>query len=135
MRPNRLRLRVAAAWLGVLALGLNALVPVHLAFDLANAAAGQHQQSDAPRDFLHALLTLVIGHHDPDGGESSDKSRHHDECAVCGAAATLAGFALAAAVLFSTPVIAGRSALRTPCAQAPRKAAVAAYRSRAPPLT
>ncbi len=38
MRPGRPRLRAIAAWLGVLALSLNALfVPIHLAFDLAHA--------------------------------------------------------------------------------------------------
>lgn len=134
MRPDRLRLRVVAAWLGVVALGLNALVPVHLAFDLAHAAAGRHQHSDVPRDFLSALLTLVTGHHDAAGGESSDKDRHHDECAVCGAVATLSGFALAAVVLLSAPVFAGRQILRRDGAQAPSKSPVAAYRSRAPPL-
>jgi hypothetical protein len=133
MRPDRLKLRVVAVWLGVVALGLNTLVPIHLAFDLAHAT-GRHQHSDAPRDFLSALLTLVTGHHDAAGGGSSHKDRHHDECAVCGAVATLAGFAPAAPVLLAAPVSVGSPVLRTAGAKAPRKSPVAAYRSRAPPL-
>lgn len=136
MRPGRLRLRVMAAWLGVLALALDALVPVHLAFDLAHAAAPtRHRERPADRDFIAVLLTLVTGHHDAAGAGGAPE-RHHrgDHCAVCGAAATLAHFAPAAAVLLWPPAFAGVPKPAPPAAETPRPLAFVAYRSRAPPL-
>ena len=125
-----------AAWLGVLALALDALVPVHLAFDLAHAAApARHRERVADQDFIGVLLTLITGHHDAAGAGGAPKGHHRgDHCAVCGAAATLAGFAPAAAVLLSLPAFAGAPKPAAPAAEIPRPLAFVAYRSRAPPL-
>jgi hypothetical protein len=137
MRRDRLRLRVAAAWLGVLALGLDALVPIHLAFDVANAAApARYREHHTGRDFVAALLTLATGHHDAGGaGGAPDKDRHHDVCAVCGAAATLAGFAPAAIPPLAAPAHLGAVVQAAPAAEAPHASPLAAYRSRAPPVS
>jgi hypothetical protein len=135
--PNRLRLGSIAAWLGVIALALNALAPVHIAFDLAHALAPNHHREDAAadRDFVRCLLTLVIGHHDEDEGQSpSHNGHHHTECAVCGAVGTLAGFAPAPAVLLAVPVDSYVTAVPPPVVEVPHALAPAAYRSRAPPV-
>ena len=50
MQPNRLRLGAIAAWLGVIALSLDAIVPIHLAFDLAHAfQTTTHREDFEPR--------------------------------------------------------------------------------------
>jgi len=137
MLANRLRLGTIAAWLGVIALGFNALVPIHLAFDLADALApAEHNHAAADHDFARCLLTLLTGHR----GHGHDhpplhKADHHDSgCAVGAAVGTLAGFAPAAAALLPLPFEVHATAPLTPEIAAPAAAAIVAYRSRAPPL-
>jgi len=135
MLSNRLRVGAIAAWLGVIALGFNALVPIHLAFDLAHALAPDRHGEDAAadHDFVRCLLTLVVGHHDEDEDRSpSHKQHHHADCAVCGAIGALAGFAPAAAVLLAAPILV-YAPPPTVEVGAPHIAPLAAYRSRAPP--
>jgi hypothetical protein len=139
MLPNRLRVGAVAAWLGVIALGFNALVPVHLAFDLAHALAPEGHGKDAAddHDFVHCLLTVIVGHHDEDEDQPasrSDKEHHHHDCAVCGAIGTLAGFAPAAVVLLAVPLCAYLPVPLAAACDAPPAAPLAAYRSRAPPV-
>jgi Protein of unknown function (DUF2946) len=134
MLPTQLRVGAIAVWLGVIALGLNALVPIHLAFDLAHALAPE-RHDDGDHDFVRCLLTLVTGHHDEDEDQSpAHKDHHHADCAVCGAIGTLAGFAPAAAVLLAVPILVYAPTLPTAEAGAPHTPSLAAYRSRAPPL-
>lgn len=126
-----------AAWLGVLALALDALVPIHFAFDLAHAAApARHHEQAASRDFVAALLTLVTGHshRDAAGGGAPEKHRHGDHCAVCGAAATLAGLAPAAVPLVAAPADIQTAVPAAPAAASAQAGPLAAYHSRAPPL-
>lgn len=136
MLPSRLRFGIFAAWLGVIALGLNALVPVHLAFDLAHALDPDHAEgAAADHDLVRCLLTLLTGHHDEDAADHPpNKPGHHDDCAVCGAIGTLAGFAPTAVVLLAVPI--PTYAMPRPALEvgAPHPAPAAAYRSRAPPL-
>jgi Protein of unknown function (DUF2946) len=141
VRPNRLRLGAIAAWLGVIALSLDALVPIHLAFDLAHAletAAHRGGSSAAERDFSERLLTLVTGHHDEDtasgGKTSSPDKHHHPDCAVCSSLGTLAGFAPAAIVPPSIPIRVEAPILLAAIASEPPAAPATAYRSRAPPI-
>jgi Protein of unknown function (DUF2946) len=141
MQPNRLRLGAIAAWLGVIALSLDALVPIHLAFDLAHALeAGTHRElpSHTKDDFSQRLLTLVIGHHDEDassGDKHEGHSKHqHADCAVCGSLATLAGFAPAATALLSVPIRVATPLLLATIVSEPPGAPATAYRSRAPPI-
>ena len=140
MRPNRLRLGAIAAWLGVIALSLDALVPIHLAFDLAHALeTGTHREapSAADDDFSRRLLTLVTGHHDEDsesGGKTGGRGKHHHaDCAVCSSLGSLAGFAPASAILLWVPIRIEVPVLLAAIASEPLAAPAAAYRSRAPP--
>jgi hypothetical protein len=136
MPPIRLRLGAVAVWLGVVALGLNALVPIHLAFDLAHSLTPGHRDDDsaAGHDFVRCLLTLLTGHHHEDESRSSSgNGHHHSDCAVSSAIGTLAGFAPAGVTPLAVPP---HSYVLTPLAAdsgAPHRAPLAAYRSRAPP--
>jgi Protein of unknown function (DUF2946) len=135
MLRNRPRLGVIAAWLGVIALSLNALVPIHLAFDLAHALAPDGHEDAAPdHDFVRCLLTLVIGHHDDDADHPPGHKHHHDNCAVCGAIVTLVGFASATVMQLAAPVVAYAIALSPTEFAVPVSTLFPAYHSRAPPI-
>lgn len=139
MRPNRLRLGAIAAWLGVLALSLDALVPIHLAFDIAEALGTAAHRADATdHDPSWRLLALVIGHQDGDeapGDRSNGHSKHHHyECPVCSALGTLAGFAPAAVVPVPIPFRIEAPVLVVSFEAALHAAPTIAYRSRAPPI-
>jgi hypothetical protein len=133
MRSRQWRGRIWAARLGLLALALNALVPVHLAFDLAEAfepapPCGAHVEAGGAE---RGLLALLSGHRET-GGTSDEHGKHH-ACPVCSALGALAGLAPPAptALLALFPI-----RLPTPhsVTQAERADAPAAYRSRAPPV-
>ena len=133
MRARQWRGRIWAARLGLLALALNALVPVHLAFDLAEAFepaqhCGTHVEAGGAE---WRLLAMLSGHPEADG--TSDEHGKHHACPVCGALGALAGFAppapTALLALFPVGLPTAHSVI-----QAERAGAPAAYRSRAPPL-
>ena len=136
MRPNRLRLKAVAAWLGIIALGLNALVPVHLAFDLAHTIAPDHHHpgAEAGYDLVRSLLSLLTGHDEDRDQPAPDKEHHHDHCAVCAAVGALAGFAPAAAAPLAVPTAVDPTVLTVASAAIPRPAVPSAYHARAPPL-
>jgi hypothetical protein len=122
-----------AARLGLRALALNALVPVHLAFDLAETfepaqQCGAHIEAGGAEQ---RLLALLSGHRETDG--TPDEHGKHHVCPVCSALGALAGFAPPA--LTALPAL-FRVALPTAhfVIQAERIGAPAAYRSRAPPV-
>lgn len=138
MRLGRPKLKAIAAWLGIFALSINALLPIHLAFDLADAVAGAggrlaqaspHHQHDG----RHLLATLA-GHRDGGGKSGGPVDRHHLDCFVCGSLGALAGFAATAGIALPTPALLDAPALLTAAAVELRGAAPAAYRSRAPPV-
>ena len=107
MQPNRLRLGAIAAWLGVIALSLDAIVPIHLAFDLAHAfQTTTHREDSSPagHDFSWRLLALVTGHQDADGKDGSHVKHHRENCPVCSSLGTLAGFAPTATAPLSVPI-------------------------------
>jgi hypothetical protein len=141
MRPNRLRLGAIAAWLGVIALSLDAFVPIHLAFDLAHTfetATHREASSPAEHDFSWRLLALVTGHNDedaPSGGKTGGHGKyHHSDCPVCSSLGTLAGFAPAAAAPLLVPIRVETPILLATIAREPPDAPATAYRSRAPPI-
>ncbi len=137
MQPNRLRLGAIAAWLGVIALSLDALVPIHLAFDLAHTfetATHQKDSSPAEHDFSWRLLALVTGHQDADGKAGSHVKHHSENCPVCSSLGTLAGFAPAATAPLSVPIPVETPILLATIAREPPGAPATAYRSRAPPI-
>ncbi|HEY1260441.1 MAG TPA: DUF2946 family protein [Stellaceae bacterium] len=138
MTLRGLRRAAWAVWLGVAAFALNALVPIHAAFDLADAlAAPSHATA---RSLAWHMLALAVGHDEPDTDADGDHHHHHhhpnhhNDCAVCSAAGTLAGFAATAAFLLPIPHPLEVSALLVTAVEAPDRAPAAAYRSRAPPL-
>jgi hypothetical protein len=132
MRVRKWRGRIWAARLGILALALNALVPVHLAFDLAEVfkpahLCGAHAEvSDAER----SLLGLLNGHRDADG--EADKHHKHQACPVCGALGALAGLPAPSPTALAVPPPAGLPATLS-VIEGESAGAPAAYRSRAPP--
>jgi hypothetical protein len=133
MRARQWRGRIWAGRLGLLALALNALVPVHLAFDLAEAfEPAQHCGAQIEGDHAERRLLALLSGHRETGGASDEHGKHH-ACPVCSALGALAGLAPPApmAMLALFPV-----GLPTahPVIQAERVGTPAAYRSRAPPV-
>jgi hypothetical protein len=135
----RRRLRAGAAgWLGLLALALNALVPVHIAFDLAEALRPAHHHHSASLDEgggERRLLALLTGHRDADDDGAADRQgkRHDGACPVCSALGALAGFAAPAPAALAIPVSTGLPAAQ-PVVEFEPAGTPAAYRSRAPPV-
>jgi hypothetical protein len=132
MRVRNWRGKFWAARLGLLALVLNALVPVHLAFDLAEAfepahRCGAHAEvGDAER----SLLALLSGHRDADG--QSDEHHKHHACPVCSALGSLAGLAAPSPTALPVPLPTGLRATLS-VIEGESFGTPAAYRSRAPP--
>src|SRR5262249_45577789 len=110
MRARKWRGTVWAARFGLLALVLNSLVPIHIAFDLAEALApphhrGAHTHAEAASAERH-LLALLVGHRHV-GGQSHDHGKGHGTaCPVCSALGALAGFAPPTPTALPTPVTA-----------------------------
>lgn len=139
MLRNRLRLGVIAAWLGVIALGCNALVPIRFAFDLGLNLAharqcGHYEGAPVTHDAGWWLLGLLTGQDQTADPLRSHNGFHPALSTPCGVIGTIAAFAPPAAVLLAIPVF--KSALELPKIElgAPHPAFFAAYRSRAPPL-
>ena len=126
-----------AVWLGVIALGINALVPIHVALDLAEGFGAPRPGARAPdRSFEWQLFALAAGHHDDDGKADGDgdSDSHHQNCAVCSALGALAGFAPATTVTLAVPASIEVPVDLVEIAAAPASPPTAAYRSRAPPF-
>lgn len=134
MRLRRLRRNGWAAWLGVAALVLNALVPVHIAFDLADAfAPATHEHSAAGDDLQRRLLAALTGHSEP--AHDHDNDHHHrPDCPVCSSLGALGGLAPPAHPVLSVALPVAAAPLASAIAEWRDGAAVAAYRSRAPPI-
>ena len=130
-----------AAWLGVFALALNALVPIHLAFDLA-AAFGAAQPSRAHSvadDREWSVLAQLSGHGQTDA-DSPERGKSHQHgkgqptpCQICSALGALAGFVPAAAVALPLPPPAPVPTALAAIGGEPARVPLA-YRSRAPPI-
>jgi hypothetical protein len=118
-----------AAWLGIAALALYAVVPVHLAFDLAAALAARPGELPAIEHAGHHH------HHHHDGGAPHQHPADHGKaCQFCAAAVSLAGFATSAGVVLPVPLPIAAQASRAASIRFALKDAPTAYRSRAPPL-
>jgi hypothetical protein len=122
-------------WLGVLALVVNALVPIHIAFDLADAFGAAHPQGthSEARGIEWSVLAQLTGHSEPDDKSDEHGKDHGTVCPVCSALGTLAGFAPAAVVALPLPSPAAMPAALAAVAGEPVTAPLA-YRSRAPPV-
>ena len=136
-RCNRMRLqtwrgRIWAARLALFGLALNALVPIHLAFDIVEALeAPQCAHTEVDNAERH-LLALLAGHRDANG--KSDEHGKHHACPVCSALGSLAAFAPSASTVLLIPAP-GNLPTAHFLVQTERFGAPAAYRSRAPPVT
>ena len=127
-----------AAWLGLLALAVNALVPVHLAFDLAEALAPAGQSADEEAGGAeHRLLALLSGHRETESpAEERGKhqhNHHHPACPVCSAFGALTGLALPTPVLLPIAGATGSTAA-LPTTEIEPAGTPVGYRSRAPPI-
>lgn len=123
-----------AAWLGFLALAVNALVPVHLAFDLAEALApAQHcAEEEQAGGAERQLLALLSGHREAENSADKHRKHQHHGCPVCSAFGALAGLAVPTPVLL--PIAdATASTTALPATEIESVGTPAGYRSRAPP--
>jgi len=127
-----------AAWLGLLVLVVNALVPVHLAFDLAEALApAQHSVDEEAGGAERHLLALLSGHHEAESsadehGKHKHSHRDHHDCPVCSAFGALTGLALPAPMLLHVGDATGLAAA-PPATEIEPAGTAPGYRSRAPP--
>jgi hypothetical protein len=131
---QRLRRASWAVWLALLALCLEALVPIHLALDLDEAlGAARRVAPDAARHgFEWRLLALAVGHDNGDGRPERD--HHGPTCPAFAAIGVLSGFAIVAPpVLPATAVVVALPSFAVMVGE-PGRAPAAGYRSRAPPL-
>lgn len=119
--------------LSLLALALNALVPIHLAFDLAQAVR-HHAPAPAHHSREWWVLYVVTGHRLHDGKSHQDGKSHEATCPVCNAASSLAGIAMAAPPALPRPRIIAVAACDQSALAFHHSRTCAAYRSRAPPL-
>ena len=136
MRARRWRGTKWAAWLGLLALAVNTLVPVHLAFDLAEVLApARHSADEEAGSAERRLLALISGHRETESPADEHRGHqhsHHHGCPVCSAFGGLTGLALPTPVLLPVADAAGLAAPLPATEIAPAGAPVG-YRSRAPP--
>jgi hypothetical protein len=123
-----------AVWLAIVALGLNALLPVHLALDLGEACGTIQPGAPAAQSpgLVWRLVALATGHDAGDGKPDADS--HRPACPAFGALGAIGGFAEVAAPALPVPAAAPAPPLFAAIAAAPDRAPAAAYRSRAPPL-
>jgi hypothetical protein len=131
---QRLRRASWAIWLALLALGLDALVPIHLALDLDEALGAAHRAApgSARHGFEWRLLALAAGHDSGDG--KPERDHRHPICPAYAALGALGGFATLAAPVLSAPNVVEALPAFAALAGEPAPAPVAGYRSRAPPL-
>jgi hypothetical protein len=129
------RARVWAARLGLLALVLNALVPVHLAFDLAQAFEPSHLCGVrvGAGNIEEHLLALLSGHRDTNGKSDGHGKHHGTACPVCSSLGSLAGLTPPSPTALSVP-LPTRLRATLSVIEGESFGAPAAYRSRAPPL-
>ncbi|HJT06449.1 MAG TPA: DUF2946 family protein [Stellaceae bacterium] len=134
MRPRK-RSRIAfAAWLGIVALAIQALIPALLAaeIDIADQEHGASVFTLCAFGHVHVATT-----HDEPGG--TDTPQHDDElgaaCPICIALIASPAFTAPAPVALPLP-LAGAIASLAPIEgqEAPVRFATTAYRSRAPPI-
>jgi hypothetical protein len=131
---SRRQRHAIAAWLAVLALLLNGLVPIHLSFDLVDALDASHSHGGhAAVDPTHELLAKLVGHEGHPDQHGRDH-HHRTDCAVCSSVSTLAAFAAPPPAMLPAPNAAAQPVVLAKSRAAFSAASPAPYRSRAPPL-
>jgi len=133
--PRRHGVRWAAR-AGILALALNALVPVHLAFDLGEELAPAHH-GDAETEhhaFEWHVIAALIGHGAHDADDTDDHGHHHETtCPVIAAFGALTGLVTTTVPTIAQPIVVATVDRPAPAAVQSPDAPTVAYRSRAPP--
>jgi hypothetical protein len=118
-----------------LALLVNALVPIHIAFDLAEAL--QTTQPRSTHSKAHgtewSVLAQLSGHSETDGKSHEHGKGHPVPCPVCSVLGALAGFTPPSVVALPLPPPAALPVALAAIASEPANAPLA-YRSRAPPV-
>lgn len=125
-----------AARAGILALALNALVPIHLAFDLGEELASARHGATEPEHHSveWRVLVALIGHDAHDADDTDDHGHHHDAtCPVIAAFGALTGLVTATMPTIVQPIAVARVDLPALTATQAADAPTVAYRSRAPP--
>jgi Protein of unknown function (DUF2946) len=134
MRPRK-RTRIAfAAWLGIVALAIQALIPSLLAAEIE--IAGQEHGASVFTLCAFGHVHLGTAHDEQDG---KGTSQHDDElgaaCPICIALIASPAFTAPAPVALPPPTASAIAALAPGDGQeAPVRFATTAYRSRAPPV-
>jgi hypothetical protein len=134
MTPRK-RSRIAlAAWLGIVALAIQALIPALLAAEIE--IAGQEHGASVFTLCAFGHVHLAITHDEPSG---TDKPQHDGElgapCPICIALIASPAFTAPAPMALPLPVASAIAALAPGDGQqAPVRFATTAYRSRAPPV-
>jgi hypothetical protein len=140
MQKKRRRPGALGLWLGVLALTLNALAPIQLAFGmaltLADARQCGHRESAAaelhgPGRWAIAVLTAGSSVKEP---FQSHKGLHPVTGAVCSLVAAPTGFIASSPAVMPLPALSFGVHLRPTAAEISAQAAHSDYRSRAPPV-
>lgn len=132
MRMARKGAGFVAAWLGILALSLYALIPIYFAFDLADAYYTGSVDDIGRPDRGHNVLAALVGHQRA-GGKADGHSDRRVNCAVCGSLCALAGYAPADGVTLLIPGLMDAAATPANSRSIVSHASPAAYYSRAPP--
>jgi hypothetical protein len=134
MRSRGLRRNAIAAWLGILALAIQALIPALLAaeIELARSERGQSVFTLCAFGHLH-----VAAAHD-DGGQAPDNPEQDDDvgttCPICVALLASPAFTAPPQVAVPLPAVATVETFAATPTQAPAAFVIPAYRSRAPPI-
>ena len=128
-RPKRIAL---AAWLGLLALAVQSLIPVLLAaeIEIASTQSGKSVFTLCAFGHIHAAQPAA-------DGKASGSTGDEDQGTVCPICIALqAAPPFTAPAQIALPLPAGRplACVTAIAVQAPERIATAAYRSRAPPL-
>jgi hypothetical protein len=124
----------AAAWLGLLALAIQVLLPTLLAFEIsiAGAEGATGLFSDCAYGHRH------VAAQQNGGGKPSDTPRHDDgsadPCPICIALLASSSFMVPSDITLCVPAGAPIEAPSAIEAAAPTTSVAAAYRSRAPPI-
>lgn len=131
MAARRLKRIAVAAWLGILALGIQSLVPVLLAAEIQIAATEGGKSVFTLCVFGHLHSKAQPG----DGKPSSADDQDQDTiCPICIALQASPPFTAPAQIALPLPSGRPLDAAVATQAPAPQRIATAAYRSRAPPL-
>jgi hypothetical protein len=134
MRLRRRKRISLAAWLGFVALGIQALVPIHLAFDLV-AALDQGGTKPAHADRPEGeLLAALAGHHHPRNNPNRGSDSHHADCMVCNSLGTLGTLAPPLPAALPSPVLLPSAPAFAALPTKLAGASPAGYFSRAPPI-